>query len=137
MPPVAGENTVASFRAARALGADGVELDVRRTADGALAVVHDAHLADGRAVVDTVRAELPAGVPELADVLDACAGLALVNVEIKNWPGDVDFDESLAFVDAVVATLLARGRPASRSTWSCRASTCPRSTGSRSWPPTS
>lgn len=107
-PLVAGENTVASFRAARALGADGVELDVRRTADGALAVVHDAHLADGRAVVDTVRADLPAGVPELADVLDACAGLALVNVEIKNWPGDVDFDESLAFVEAVVATLLAR-----------------------------
>ena len=91
-----------------ALGADGVELDVRRTADGRLAVVHDAHLPDGRAVVETPRAELPDGIPELAAVLDACAGLALVNVEIKNWPDDVDFDETLAFVDGVVDVLASR-----------------------------
>jgi glycerophosphoryl diester phosphodiesterase len=107
-PNVAAENTVASFRAARALGADGVELDVRRTADGALAVIHDAHLPDGRAVVETRRADLPPDVPVLADVLDACAGLALVNVEIKNWPADVDFDESLGVVDAVVDVLASR-----------------------------
>jgi glycerophosphoryl diester phosphodiesterase len=107
-PLVAGENTVASFRAARALGADGVELDVRRTADGRMAVIHDAHLPDGRAVVETPRAELPDGIPELAEVLDASAGLALVNVEIKNWPADVDFDETLAFVDAVVDLLASR-----------------------------
>ncbi|MBM3696502.1 MAG: glycerophosphoryl diester phosphodiesterase, partial [Actinobacteria bacterium] len=36
------ENTLAAFRAAAALGADAVELDVRRTADGHPVVHHDA-----------------------------------------------------------------------------------------------
>jgi glycerophosphoryl diester phosphodiesterase len=104
------ENTVAAFRAAASQGADGVELDVRRTADGRLAVHHDAHLPDGRAIVETAWADLPAHVPELSAALDACRGLATVNVEIKNWPDDVDFDPSLAVVDRVVDVLL--GRPA-------------------------
>ncbi len=37
----APENTLASFRRAVALGVDGVELDLRRTRDGALVVIHD------------------------------------------------------------------------------------------------
>jgi glycerophosphoryl diester phosphodiesterase len=37
----APENTVAAFRAAERAGADMVELDVRRTVDGAVVVVHD------------------------------------------------------------------------------------------------
>ena len=44
------ENTVAAFRAAAEMGADGVELDVRRTSDDRLVVVHDPRLADGRVV---------------------------------------------------------------------------------------
>jgi glycerophosphoryl diester phosphodiesterase len=102
------ENTLAAFHAAAALGADGVELDVRRTADGALAVHHDAHLPDGRAIVATTWADMPEDVPDLAAALDACSGLGTVNVEIKNWPDDIDFDPSLAVVDAVVDVLLAR-----------------------------
>jgi glycerophosphoryl diester phosphodiesterase len=107
-PLVAPENTVGSFRAAIDLGADGIELDVRRTADGRLAVVHDTHLPDGRAVVETAWAAMPPGTADLDAALDAGAGLALVNVEIKNWPDDVDFDPSFAHVDAVVAALAAR-----------------------------
>jgi len=107
-PRVARENTVAAFRAAADLGADGVELDVRRTADGRLALHHDAHLPGGRALVETRWAELPAGTADLAAALDACNGMRLVNVEIKNWPDDVDFDPSLGHVDRVVATLAAR-----------------------------
>jgi glycerophosphoryl diester phosphodiesterase len=107
-PLVAAENSVASFRAASRAGADGVELDVRRTADGGFAVIHDAHLPDGRAVVTLRRAELPSDIPDLDAALDACRGLRLVNVEIKNWPGDPDFDATLAFVDAVVGVLAAR-----------------------------
>ncbi|WCO67714.1 glycerophosphodiester phosphodiesterase [Iamia majanohamensis] len=101
-------NTVAAFAAAGPLGADGVELDVRRTADGAAVVVHDETLPDGRALVETARADLPGWVPTLAEALDACGDL-LVNVEVKNWPGDGDFDPEEAMADAVVAELLARG----------------------------
>ena len=107
-PRVARENTVAAFRAAADLGADGVELDVRRTADGRLALHHDAHLPGGRALVEVPWADLPAGMADLTAALDACRDMRLVNVEIKNWPDDVDFDPSLGHVDRVVATLAAR-----------------------------
>ncbi len=40
-PDIAPENTLAGFEAARALGADYVEMDVQRCADGALVVIHD------------------------------------------------------------------------------------------------
>ncbi len=41
---LAPENTLAAFRRAIALGAGAVEIDVRRTRDGALVVLHDATL---------------------------------------------------------------------------------------------
>jgi glycerophosphoryl diester phosphodiesterase len=104
------ENSLAAFRAAARMGADGVELDVRRTADCRLAVHHDAHLADGRAIVATPCEALPPEVADLPAVLEACRGLDVVNVEIKNWPDDVDFDASLGVVDEVVKLLV--GRPA-------------------------
>lgn len=87
------ENTVAAFEAAARLGADGVELDVRRTADRRLVVHHDATLESGAAICELTSAELPSYLPSLAEALDACAGL-LVNVEVKNWPEDVDYDPS-------------------------------------------
>ena len=98
------ENTLDAFRGAVGLGASWVELDVRRTADGFLAVHHDAHLGDGRALVELRAAELPSSVPSLAEALDACAPLG-VNVEIKNSPNDVDFDESAALVEPVIADI--------------------------------
>jgi glycerophosphoryl diester phosphodiesterase len=76
----APENTVAAFIAAERAGADMVELDVRRTADGAVAVVHDRTLdriwGVARAVARTTRDDLRAiggehRIPELADVLAA------------------------------------------------------------------
>ena len=100
------ENTVEAFRGARGLGASWVELDVRRTADGRLAVHHDAHLSDGRAIVELRAAELPSRVPSLAEALDACAPLG-VNVEIKNSPNDVDFDATAALVEPVIADIRA------------------------------
>ena len=103
------ENTLAAFQGAIDQGADGVELDVRRTADGALALCHDEVLPDGRAVVVVQQAELPPEVPTLAQALDACRPLAVVNVEIKNWPADGDFDRGEQVAAAVVALLEARG----------------------------
>ncbi|HEY7105359.1 MAG TPA: glycerophosphodiester phosphodiesterase family protein [Acidimicrobiia bacterium] len=90
---VAPENTLAAFRKAAELGADGVELDVHRTADGALVVRHDAASAAGvlpEMTESEVREALP-GVPLLAEALDVCDGL-LVNVEIKNSPREPAFD---------------------------------------------
>jgi glycerophosphoryl diester phosphodiesterase len=103
------ENTVAAFQGAVDQGADGVELDVRRSADGALVLSHDDTLADGTVVVETARADLPADLPVLADALDVCAPLAVVNIEIKNWPDDRDFDPTEQLAAAVVALLEERG----------------------------
>lgn len=102
------ENTLAAFQGAIDQGADGVELDVRRTADGALALCHDEVLPDGRAVVDVQEAELPPAVPILARALDVCRPLAVVNVEIKNWPGDRDFDPGEQVAADVVGLVQAR-----------------------------
>ncbi len=103
----APENTIEAFRLAREQGADGVELDVRRSADGALVIHHDAHLPDGRRILDVARADLPASVPTLAEALDACEGL-IVNIEIKNSPYDVDHDPERQSADDVVALLAER-----------------------------
>lgn len=106
----APENTLAAVRAAAALGADMVEIDVRRTGDGALVLLHDATLArttDATRVLpargpwrvadltlDEVR-RLDAGsahsavhagepVPTLADALDLAGDLGLgVQLELK------------------------------------------------------
>ncbi len=85
------ENTTGAFARARELGADGVELDVRRTADGALAVHHDAELPGLGPLCRLRVSELPDDVPLLADALAACGDL-VVNVEVKNVPIEVDFD---------------------------------------------
>ena len=83
----APENTLAAFRTAVRLGADGVELDVRLARDGALVVHHDPVLADGRAIADLDATGLPGDVCVLSGALEACGDL-LVNVEIKaDGPG--------------------------------------------------
>lgn len=100
----APENTLAAFWMARGQDADGVELDVRRSADGALVLHHDAALPDGRVVAHTPQAELPASVPTLARALDVCVGL-VVNIEIKNSPFDPDHDPDRQVADQVVGLL--------------------------------
>jgi glycerophosphoryl diester phosphodiesterase len=109
---LAPENTIEAFVAAARLGADGVELDVHRAADGAL-VVH--HAADARSVgvlaqraLSEIRAARP-DIPTLDEALDACAGL-LVNIEVKNLPGDADYDPG-EYVAAAVVELLQARRP--------------------------
>jgi glycerophosphoryl diester phosphodiesterase len=106
----APENTVAAFNAARTLGADGVELDVRHTADGALVIHHDPEIPGFGLIVDAALADLRAAVPSVptfAEALAACTGL-LVNVEIKCLPWDPDADTpDHAHVRAVVDALSA------------------------------
>jgi glycerophosphoryl diester phosphodiesterase len=106
----APENTLEAFALAGRLGADAVELDVRRTRDGALVVHHNPDLADGRVIASMDAADLPATVPALGAALDACAGM-WVNVEIKNDPTEPDFDPTDSIADETMALLLARGEP--------------------------
>jgi glycerophosphoryl diester phosphodiesterase len=88
------ENTLPAFKRAFERGADAVELDVHATADGVVVVHHDptAHSATGALVtidqstwetVQTVEFAGRAGIPRLADVLDAAPPDATVYVEIK------------------------------------------------------
>jgi glycerophosphoryl diester phosphodiesterase len=99
----APENTLAAFGLARALGADGVELDVHLSADGEPVVIHDYRLertTDGRGLVGerslAALRRLDAGrwfgdafagqrIPTLVEALAALAGLRVI-VEIKNGP---------------------------------------------------
>lgn len=101
------ENTVEAFLAAGAMGADAVELDVRRTADGVLVVHHDAALADGTVIVEVDHAHLPSWVPTLAEAMEACAGM-WVNVEVKSDQREPDFDDARTTAaltaDAIVAS---------------------------------
>lgn len=96
------ENSLEAFGAAKFRGADGVELDVRVTADGGLAVHHDARLEDGRIIAHVLTQDLPSEVPTLEQALDACGGLT-VNIELKNLPGEPDFDPTSAIADQTVA----------------------------------
>ncbi len=107
----APENTLEAYAVARDLGADGVELDVRRTRDGALVLHHDPGPAEGPVLATLDHAEIRErfpSIPTLAEALDVCAGL-LVNIEIKNMPWEPDFDADERMVADVVALLRDRG----------------------------
>ncbi len=116
------ENTLASFRAAIAAGADMVELDVHLTRDNELVVIHDDTLertTDGKGnVADKTLAELKrldagarfnprfAGerIPTLTEVLDVARGRIRVNIELKkgkNFPYTMEelADRTLAAVE--------------------------------------
>jgi glycerophosphoryl diester phosphodiesterase len=107
---VAPENTLEAFAAAAAQGADGVELDVHRSSDGGLIVHHDAD-ATGFGVLaehplEAIRRARPS-IPTLEEALDACAGLH-VNVEVKNLPGDADYDPDERVATGVIHLLQVR-----------------------------
>lgn len=84
----APQNSLAAFERAIKLGADGVELDVRRSGDGRLVIVHDARVGVSpvsRLSAAQLRERLaPGQAPELEDVLSALAShRTLVDIELK------------------------------------------------------
>ena len=100
------ENTIPSFEKALELGADGFELDVRKTADGQLIVVHGS-VVGGLAVQSSSYEQLrklPRGfeVPRLKDVLEKFGPQAHLYIELKA-PG---------FEQEAVDLIRASGNPA-------------------------
>jgi glycerophosphoryl diester phosphodiesterase len=90
---VAPENTLEAFEKAIELGADMVELDVRRGADGGLAISHD---------------PLPApDVPTLEQVVALCAGRIALDVELKEPGLAEDVLRVVSGVEVVVTSFLA------------------------------
>ena len=83
----APQNSLEAVRHAAVLGCDGIEIDVRRTADGQIVVVHDARIRwrqVGRLEHRQLQNRMRVGqAPLLADVLDQVAGRVLVDVELK------------------------------------------------------
>jgi glycerophosphoryl diester phosphodiesterase len=127
----APENSMAAFREAYEAGTHYVELDVQRTRDGAIVVIHDGDLmrmgSDPRKVKDLTLAEIQAidigsrrgpqyageRVPTLAEVIDFARGKFRVNIELKyNVPDPqlaaavVDLLREVRFLDQVVITSL-------------------------------
>ena len=101
----APQNSLEAFERAIALGCGGIEIDVRRTADGRLAIVHDARVG-GRPVARSqhrqIQARMKAGqAPLLEEVLDLVAGRLVLDVELKED----------GYVAAVMATIARRLTP--------------------------
>ncbi len=102
-------NSRESFVRVRELGVDGVELDVRLSRDSELLVIHDHAFEDGRAVAETSSLDRPEDIIDLALALDLCRGL-VVNIEIKNYPGDPAFDPDERISTSVVDLLESRDK---------------------------
>jgi glycerophosphoryl diester phosphodiesterase len=98
------ENSRAAFRRAVMLDADGVELDVHATRDGAIVVHHDAEIPGfgaisllSRSEARQVRIRNGEPLPLLSEVLDL-VGDRDVHVEVKSLPEEHD-GELLAVLD--------------------------------------
>jgi glycerophosphoryl diester phosphodiesterase len=105
-------NTIGAFRDAARLGADAVEFDARRTADGRVVIHHDATLVAGGPPIATMSsaevAQRAPHVPDLEEALAACEGM-WANIEVKNNPADPDWDPSDTTVRLVVASVTRLG----------------------------
>lgn len=90
------ENTLKAFSAALAVKSDGIELDVRKTADGKMVVIHDPKIAGKRInrltleKVNGLAGKEGFAVPELADALALISGKAKVQIELKEQGYEAD-----------------------------------------------
>lgn len=76
------ENSIAAVDASMKLGVDGIEIDVRRTADGRYVVFHDPDVPRRGAVADLPRSKLP-HVPTLEEFLPhATRGLVFLDIKL-------------------------------------------------------
>ncbi|CAN5510958.1 glycerophosphodiester phosphodiesterase [soil metagenome] len=101
----ARENTLAAFRLAVVHNADGIELDVRRTADDVLVIHHDSEVAGLGPIVQMRLEELrrdATWIPTLDEALDVTGDL-LLDIEVKSDPGEPDHDPDQGMAERVAA----------------------------------
>jgi glycerophosphoryl diester phosphodiesterase len=123
------ENTLWAFREAMKLPVDGIELDIRRTRDGVLVVIHDETVdrttfGSGRVselTWDELR-QLDAGawkgeefagerIPRLDEVLELVNGQTVLHLEIKEPGTEKQIAETLRRYDAIGWVKLASFHP--------------------------
>jgi len=108
----ARENTLEAFRLALRLGANGLESDAWLTADGEVVLDHDGQVGGPlrkRPISSLPRARLPAHVPALAELYDACGTDFELSLDVKDP----------AAAPAVVAVARAAGGQAEQRLWLC------------------
>jgi len=84
----APENTLEAFAMGLRMGANGLESDVWTTADGVPVLDHDGlvkrSLGRGKPIAGFRRAELPAHIPTLADLIDTCGSAYHLSLDLKD-----------------------------------------------------
>ncbi len=101
----APDNTIEAFQLVVDHGADGVELDVRFTADEQIIISHDPDAAGFGVLVERSFDEIREGLPHVPTLDEAAAVLGdlVINVEIKNNPSEPDFDPEHQMADRIAA----------------------------------
>lgn len=110
----APDNSLDAFARAVAAGADGIELDVRESADGILILAHDAEHPTLGALCDRAYADIEARDPNITTLrtaLDQIPRSVYVNVEIKNHFGEPGFDRRRGIVAKTIAEIEAHDDP--------------------------
>ena len=99
----AGDNSLEAFKLAVEHGADGVELDVRFTADDVVVLNHDPVVPGYGVIAARSYEELQAELPGVLTLDEAAAVLTgrVINIEIKNDPSEPDFDPENRMADRI------------------------------------
>lgn len=104
----APDNTLDAYRLAVEAGADGIELDVRRSKDGVLMLHHEyrdpAIGVFAQMEFEEIRRAAPS-VPTLVEALDVIPADVYVNVEIKIRPGDTALEADRSMVEETIAQI--------------------------------
>lgn len=124
---LAPENTLAAFRLAASLGADGIEFDTLLTADRQLVVHHeyitDLHCSAHKAIPNCTLAELKeldfgswkgeqwAGekIPTFAEAVEACSSVETIQVEFKSPLGANSTTDQDAFAELILEEVESSG----------------------------
>jgi len=110
----AEDNTLEAYRLAVEAGADGVEMDVRRTADGVLVMNHDDRRPGFPPIVEMTFPEIREQIPSMPTFVETLASMpsdVWLNVEIKNFPDEADFQDDRTTVSRVLETIIEYDTP--------------------------